>query len=82
MLYAEICPKVRRHNALPDKHNIIVYYILISNKGSGNFLPLPGIFNYLNSEKFVYDEEEKCDLLNKYFSFISKSRNRIDKIII
>ena len=53
--------------------------LLKSNKGSGNFLPLPGIFNYLNSEKFVYDEEEKCDLLNKYFSFISKSRYRIDK---
>ena len=45
---------------------------LKSNKGSGNFLPLPSIFNYQNSEKFVYDDEEKCDLLNKYFSFISK----------
>ena len=52
---------------------------LKSNKGSGNFLPLPSIFNYQNSEKFVYDDEEKCDLLNKYFSFISKSRYRIDK---
>jgi hypothetical protein len=41
--------------------------------------PLPSIFNYQNSEKFVYDDEEKCDLLNKYFSFISKSRYRIDK---
>jgi transposase-like protein len=37
------------------------------------------IFNYQNSEKFVYDDEDKCDLLNKYFSFISKSRYRIDK---
>jgi hypothetical protein len=52
---------------------------LKSNKGSGNFLPLQNIFNYQNSEKFVYDDEEKCDLLNKYFNFISKSRNRIDK---
>ena len=24
------------------------------------------------SEEFAYDDEEKCDLLNKYFSFISK----------
>ena len=52
---------------------------LKSNKGCGNFLPLQNIFNYQNSEKFVYDDEIKCVLLNKYFSFISKSRNRIDK---
>jgi hypothetical protein len=52
---------------------------LKSNKRSGNFLPLQNIFNYQNSEKFVYDDEEKCVLLNKYFSCISKSRNRIDK---
>ena len=51
---------------------------LKSNKGSGNFLPLSSISNQ-NSEKFVDDDEEKCDLENKYFSFISKSRNRIDK---
>jgi hypothetical protein len=52
---------------------------LKSNKGSGNFLPLQNIFNYQNSEKIVDDDEEKWDLLNKYFSFISKSRNRMDK---
>jgi hypothetical protein len=52
---------------------------LKSNKGSGSILPLQTKFNYQNSEKFVYDDEDKCDLLNKYFSFISKSRNRIDK---
>ena len=51
---------------------------LKSNKGSGNFLPLPSISNQ-NSEKFVDDDEEKCDLQNKYFSFIYKSRYRIDK---
>jgi hypothetical protein len=53
--------------------------LLKSNKGSGNFLPLQNIFNYQNPEKFVDDEERKCDLLNKYLSFISKSRYRIDK---
>ena len=52
---------------------------LKSNKGSGNFLPLQNIFNYQNSEEFAYDDEEKCDLLNNYFSFISKSRYRIDQ---
>jgi hypothetical protein len=31
----------------------------MSNKGSGNFLPLQNIFNYQNSEKIVDDDEEK-----------------------
>ena len=53
--------------------------VLKSNKGSGNFLPLQNIINDKDLEEFAYDDEEKCDLLNKYFSFISKSRNRIDK---
>jgi hypothetical protein len=50
-----------------------------SNLGTYFFLPLQNIFNYQNSEKIVDDDEEKWDLLNKYLSFISKSRNRIDK---
>ena len=45
--------------------------LLTSNKGSGNFPPLQSIINDQNLEEFAYDEE-KCDLLNKYFSFISK----------
>jgi hypothetical protein len=28
--------------------------------------------NDKNLEEFAYDDEEKCDLSNKYFSFISK----------
>jgi hypothetical protein len=43
-----------------------------SKKGSGNFPPLQNIINDKNLEEFAYDDEEKCDLLNKYFSFISK----------
>ena len=46
--------------------------LLKSNKGSGNFPPLQNIINDKNLEEFAYDDEEKCDLLNKYFSFISK----------
>ena len=46
--------------------------LLKSNKGSGNFPPLQNIINDQNLEEFAYDDEEKCDLLNKYFSFISK----------
>jgi hypothetical protein len=46
--------------------------ILKSNKGSGNFPPLQNIINDKNLEEFAYHDEEKCDLLNKYFSFISK----------
>jgi hypothetical protein len=37
------------------------------------------VFNYQNSDEFVDDDQEKCDLLNKYLSFISKSRYKIDK---
>ena len=40
----------------------IMKMLLKSNKGSGNFPPLQNIFNDKNLE----------DLLNKYFSFISK----------
>jgi hypothetical protein len=46
--------------------------LLKSNKGSGNLPPLQNIINDNNLEEFAYDDEEKCDLLNKYFSFISK----------
>ena len=46
--------------------------LLKSNKGSGHFPPLQNIINDKNLEEFAYDDEEKCDLLNRYFSFISK----------
>ena len=50
----------------------IMKMFLKSNKGYGNFPPLQNIINNKNLEEFAYDDEEKCDLLNKYFSFISK----------
>ena len=46
--------------------------LLKSNKVSGSFPPLQNIINDKDLEEFAYDDEEKCDLLNKYFSFISK----------
>jgi hypothetical protein len=45
--------------------------LLKSNKGSDNFPPLQNIINDKNLEEFAYDDGEKCDLLNKYFSFIN-----------
>jgi hypothetical protein len=45
--------------------------VLESNKGSGNFPPLQNIINDQHLEEFDYDDYEKCDLLKKYFSFIS-----------
>ena len=50
----------------------IMKMLLKSNKGSGHFPPLQNIINDTNLENFAYDDEGKCDLLNKYFSFISK----------
>ena len=50
----------------------IMKMLLMSNKGSGNFPPLQNIINDQNLEECAYDDEEKCDLLKKYFSFISK----------
>ena len=46
--------------------------LLKSNKVSGNFPPLHNIINDKDLEEFAYDDEEKCDLLKKYFSFRSK----------
>ena len=59
-------------NASNNKTYWKIMKILKSNKGYGNFLPLQNIINDKNLEEFVYHDEEKCDLLNKYISFISK----------
>jgi hypothetical protein len=39
--------------------------LLKSNKESGNIPPLQNIIIDHNLEEFAYDDEEKCDLLNK-----------------
>jgi hypothetical protein len=46
--------------------------LLKSNKGSGSLPRLQNIINDKHVEEFAYDDGKKCDLLNKYFSFISK----------
>ena len=46
--------------------------LLKSNKGSGNFPPLQNIIFIQNLGKFADGDEEISNLLDKYFSFISK----------
>jgi hypothetical protein len=42
-----------------------------SNKGYSNISPLQNIIQDEGLEEVVYEDDEKCELLNKYFSFIS-----------
>ena len=64
------------------KTNIPFYYIyqyfmsinsflIKSNKGYSNISPLQNIIQDEGLEEVVYEDDEKCELLNKYFSFIS-----------
>ena len=39
--------------------------LLKSNKGYGISPPFQNIINDQNLEEFAYDDEEKCDFLNK-----------------
>jgi hypothetical protein len=43
-----------------------------SNKGNNCIPPLRNSINDENFDDIVYGDEDKCDLLNKYFSLISK----------
>jgi hypothetical protein len=43
-----------------------------SNKGSNCIPPLRNSINDENFDDIVYGDEDKCDLLNKYFSLVSK----------
>jgi hypothetical protein len=42
-----------------------------SNKGCSNIPPLQNIIQDEGLEEIVYGDDEKCELLNTYFSFIS-----------
>jgi hypothetical protein len=44
----------------------------MSKKGSSCIPPLRNSINEENFDDIVYGDEDKCDLLNKYFSLISK----------
>ena len=45
--------------------------LIKSNKGCSNIPPLQNIIQDEGLEEVVYEEDEKRELLNKYFSFIS-----------
>ena len=45
--------------------------LIKSNKGSSNILPLRNIIQDEHLCDTVFEEDEKCELLNKYFNFIS-----------
>jgi hypothetical protein len=46
--------------------------LIKSNKGSNCILPLRNTINDEHLDEMVYDEDKKCELLNKYFSLVSK----------
>jgi hypothetical protein len=46
--------------------------LIKSTKGSNCIPPLTKSINEENFDDIVYGDEDKCDLLNKYFSLISK----------
>ena len=45
--------------------------LIKSNKGCSNIPPLQNIIQDEGLEEVVNEDDEKCELLNKYFSFIS-----------
>jgi hypothetical protein len=45
--------------------------LIKSNKGGSNIPPLQNIIQDEGLEEIVYENDEKCELLNTYFSFIS-----------
>ena len=56
----------------PKKYWKIMKMLIKSNKGSNCIPPLRNSINAENFDDVVYGDEDKCDLLNKYFSLISK----------
>ena len=56
----------------PKAYWKIMKMLIKSNKGSYCIPPLRNSINDENFDDIVYGDEDKCDLLNKYFSLISK----------
>ena len=46
--------------------------LIKSNKGSNCIPPLRNTINDEHLDEMVYDDDKKCELLNKYFSLVSK----------
>jgi hypothetical protein len=52
----------------PKTYWKIMKMLIKSNKGSNCIPPLKNSINDENFDDIVYGDEDKCDLLNKYFS--------------
>jgi hypothetical protein len=46
--------------------------LIKSNKGSNRVTPLRNTINDEHLDAMVYDDDKKCELLNKYFSLVFK----------
>jgi len=46
--------------------------LIKSNKGNNSIPPIQNTFNDQHFDDIVYDDPNKCELLNKYFTLISK----------
>ena len=56
----------------PKTYWKIMKMLIKSNKGSNCIPPLRNTINDEYLDEMVYDEDKKCELLNKYFSLVSK----------
>jgi hypothetical protein len=83
-------------NFLLDNSNSKTYWkimkmLIKSNKGNNSIPPIQNTLNDKHFDDIVYDDPDKCELLNKYFTLISKLNeenkdlpefeNRTDNII-
>lgn len=55
----------------PKTYWKIMKMLIKSNKGCSNIPPLQNKIQDEGLDEVVYEDDEKCELLNKYFSFIS-----------
>jgi hypothetical protein len=56
----------------PKMYWKIMKMLIKSNKGNYCIPPLQNSINDQNIDDIAYDDSDKCELLNKYFSSISK----------
>jgi hypothetical protein len=59
-------------NILLDNSTKIMKMLIKSNKGNNCIPPLRNTINDEHLDEMVYDDDKKCELLNKYFSLVSK----------
>jgi hypothetical protein len=60
-----------------QKHRLVFIYEIVINKMIVSmrkllYTPLRNSINDQNSDDIAYDDSDKCELLNKYLSLISK----------